>query len=469
MSAYGSGFLGAQTFGRHVGRVPTINALGVLGASGPLLVWVETVEDFFRLQSGGTFVADGITVVAGADSTTWWIRTLTANPLNAQRLVWAIDATSGDDQNPGWGTTEAEAKGRPLKTTAEFRRRMWNCTLTQNVTVYPIGDFPNDLDYGRLYGFQCAPNIIVAFVGTPTVVSSGTITAVQQISGNDRYEISDAGRANWIGNVSGSSGSFMVRRTNSASCRAMIMKDMGIALGGDATAMIGQPIAVSDTPAMFPAVTAVDFAPGDTYEVVSFQKVPPMSCDRTINFRYYFLDGRASGYRGGWESPMRAVLCGNVTNTGLAGALVTYGCIQSFGQFAVAQQSTFLSVHGCWLGKLENQGSNVLNNGQSNYSASPNNNSLETNTGGSTRAGNWYVWDRPSVCVEAHGAGSRVELDSLRGDGNTWRLIVVNGMSQVYAPSVTAVTTDPTPYQVQSGAAATIPLLDTAAGSFIYA
>jgi hypothetical protein len=163
-------------------------------------VFVESRKAEFRLTRTSTATVDAIDVLATSDGVGRWHRTQYADPLWRQQSAWSIDVSGDDDSINGVSP--------PLKTHAELVRR-WGAgyplipgvisavLLTppiRLVTVNILSSLPptDPIDLK----LTLPPDMLLAYVGVPTTVRSGTLTTVtQKFAGpnpNQAYEIADA-------------------------------------------------------------------------------------------------------------------------------------------------------------------------------------------------------------------------------------------------------------------------------------
>jgi hypothetical protein len=139
-------------------------------ASGAVICRVtDTVKDFFYLARSSTATADGITIVTALGGTGRWIRMIISDPSWWSATAWKISPSTGNDENVG-------DSGSPIKTRSEFYRRMKGATLANDVAVA--------IDASLVAGDTYLSTIFIpspfslTFVGTPSIVASGTVSAV---------------------------------------------------------------------------------------------------------------------------------------------------------------------------------------------------------------------------------------------------------------------------------------------------
>lgn len=113
-------------------------------ASAVNTVFVETVGDFFRFVRGSSLTPSSNYVVASSDGLGQWFRMGIPNQKFLAAKFWSISESGGDDENQGWGATQAAADAAPLKTMAELDRRLsgcesvvagWTCHQMTNITA----------------------------------------------------------------------------------------------------------------------------------------------------------------------------------------------------------------------------------------------------------------------------------------------------------------------------------------------
>jgi len=156
----------------------SLKAMGTQKIPDGAIVYVQSVKAYFRLNQASTDTPDDITIVAAALGSGNWYRldwnSAGASPWLSQ-ATWYIDAVNGDDENDG--STAATA----LASHAEFERRLGNYPLIDHeVTVYLLEDLGEVLHLrARFTGpgpSAGTPGGYVHYVGTPTVLLSGTVT-----------------------------------------------------------------------------------------------------------------------------------------------------------------------------------------------------------------------------------------------------------------------------------------------------
>lgn len=142
-----------------------------------------------------------------------------------QQPTWFINSASGNDEATGIDSAH------PIKTNAELQRR-WgmingNCAkLPQSTVVTIMGDMPDDdvMQFHNMF----AENADLDIVGTPTVIASGTFTAVSPINRATQtmQTVTDTGLAGgWAAHV----GIHMIRIVGGprAGSTAWVAKDLG--------------------------------------------------------------------------------------------------------------------------------------------------------------------------------------------------------------------------------------------------
>jgi hypothetical protein len=161
------------------------------------LIYVATFRDYFSLSKTSTATPDGKTVLATLSGTGRWERLCIPHPSWARQGTWVLNATTGNDENTGIDSAHA------IQTHNEKRRR-WGNEVRFKVPVVETweGSFPvTDLINGKVIVDEGGAYTIN---GTPTVVRSGTLTAVAAINrtagASAALQITD-GSVNWAADV----------------------------------------------------------------------------------------------------------------------------------------------------------------------------------------------------------------------------------------------------------------------------
>lgn len=176
--------------------VPNIAALSALPAAGlteNAQARVLTTGDLWVLDRTSACGADGITIVP-ANGGGLWLRQLEPNPKWACQGTWYI-SNAGNDENDG------ATPATPIQTLAELNRRLgadyneWDGGIAQGpftnaIRVFILDDLDPVNDPLRIHAFLREDSSL-AFIGTPVVVASGSITAVNAINrpANQAWEV----------------------------------------------------------------------------------------------------------------------------------------------------------------------------------------------------------------------------------------------------------------------------------------
>lgn len=145
-------------------------------ATGLILAKVAAVLDYFALARASTATADGISIVTAFGGVGRWIRLEIADPSWILRTSYTINPSAANDEGLG-------DSSHPLKTRTELARRLGTRRLTAGQTTVTI---TGDLNAGDVRMPQCASDItnFISWVGVPTVLFSGAITALTSRSGS---------------------------------------------------------------------------------------------------------------------------------------------------------------------------------------------------------------------------------------------------------------------------------------------
>ena len=199
----------------------------------------------------------------GADGAQW----LSLDTVNQQALskgFWSIDEAAGQDENDGWGATEAAADAHPLKTMAELNRRIFGANYAGTVVFHQLSTITT---LTTLTNAKTRDgNGFIIWKGKKTVIFTGNIgvfTAANP-AGAAGTQITIPGLPVSF-TASGLVG-FMIESTNEARL-AWIQKDMGAK-----TARITVPSDVDVT--TFNTGTVQVFANGEAIRVVTVPNLP---------------------------------------------------------------------------------------------------------------------------------------------------------------------------------------------------
>ena len=117
------------------GDVADIAALKLIDISGEADFAerrVLTLLQTFQLNKTSAATADDIMVVEAAGGTGRWVRQLTPVARWTDQTSWYVDQSNGNDENVG------STSGAPLKTVAEFTRRLRAVKYSINATTYTM-------------------------------------------------------------------------------------------------------------------------------------------------------------------------------------------------------------------------------------------------------------------------------------------------------------------------------------------
>jgi len=438
-----------------VTRLNSFDASTFIDPATEVVVWVETVQDFYRLDRSSVLPVDATNVVAAFGlAGAQWLRMHVQNPTWQARLAWFIDPTSGNDEADG-GTS-----GTALKSVREYRNRVVGVQYVGSPTItFITGSVV--LDDGNFTGINAAPGFSVAIIlqGTPVPIGAvGTFTGVTVIAGNGRYLVTDTGiPVSWSANtwVSTAAVPRMIRNVAKTK-HAWVLTDQG-----GKTASLSQPVDTSETAGF--STNNSDFTIGESYEVCSIPSIPTLAVNGagslTVQLRCLGIgDGQISS--GGTLLAALAAFGTEAwtvegTTRGLFACFVG-GTSQSFFGITTLRKC---AVMGAAITIIENAnmpstewylqgGSIVVNGGRGNL-------------------GTFHAWDCTAVVLTCRYGGS-VEIQGLVGLGNTGKLLSANRAVIYGGALATAVTSDVTPFVLNTLAGATLPVVDQTAGGAIY-
>lgn len=425
--------------------------------------YVSTYRDLWRLDKSGTsrtIVADEVEQ-STVNAAWWWIRLKIADPYWAAQWiangVWIDPAGT----NTPAGSDEADgSSGHPIKSMAEIRRRCRGARLSgANLVIHPLSSSTND-DDGIIDGITTFGAATVVILGATTVLFSGTLsTGTLAYSGNTRGVVVDSSLTSWTasGGVSTTTGSRFIRTVGGGK-QALIIRDLG-----STTAMIGLATTTSETTTSSISSTLTSFSAGDAYEVVTrlqWPRVYSVNC----SVRVQCLDIKGSQSTLQWSVSDSYVLCGFLS------AMTTLGnvlCVNSLFMSTLVANDGSPNCQACSFVDTTIQFNSAANlNGDTNVFV---NTTVNVFHGGYISCGNMLAFDNTSVVLNLVRLG-RAEFSSgsLVGSGNSGKLISVSSGSYVFGASVvSAVTTDPLPYQI-NGVSSVAPDVDDGAGAGIY-
>lgn len=266
--------LAAQAF-----TVANATDLVAASAGDGAIRFVSIYRDFFRLDKSGTSrtVVPHMVLQSTVNAAWWWVRLCIPDPYWAtqyQSVGCWIDP-AGTNSTPGSDDADGLSSSAPLKSIAEWRRRVRGARFTSNVVIHALSG-SSVTDDGLFDGFSCDTlTVFVVILGTPTPIGvSGTVASYQPYSGNTRGSFTDASitGGSWTAAdaISSSSGSRFVRKVGTgARPYAPLLKDMG-----SQTVQFGIVSNWDETDTTTVTTAETNFANGDSYEVVSLPTWP---------------------------------------------------------------------------------------------------------------------------------------------------------------------------------------------------
>jgi len=463
--------------------------VSTLGTDETWVYWVESVKAPWVLdrsaQAAGLTI-DNITItgVVGEPNSRW-IRQQWQNPDWQAQTHWAIDHDNGDDENLGCGANDAAALLVPLRTTAEWRRRIDGAYYRSVVTVSVRRSNLTivDEDDGNFSGFATSADsgVSVDVVGVATVLANGTgtLSAVQTRSANLKQTITDAAQT-WAANglVSSTTKNCMIRKTNGA-WHAFIVQAISAT-----EVMITRPTNVSETPSTSPGNTQVNPAVNDTYQVCSLTPWPQIRTQAQGRVRAYLLDYIAATTPSAANNQTvsaafghRHILCGwriAFAATLQPGGVTLFTC--NFASTVNVSQGNFTPASCGFLAAVVISFPTIISwEGLENLfvgtaaTLSVRRGSQLTVTGILAMfdfGANTPLFIDTLGVLDFRGASS---ASSMVGSGNTGKLIqVVEGGIVYQASNILAATTDTAPYVLNGISGTSLPMVDGVLGGAIY-
>jgi hypothetical protein len=148
--AIGQGIISPPVEGQAVANIASLTALNDLSEADNTSRFVNTLLQSFILSKTSVLVVDGITVVATLSGVGRWLRVLTPVPRWTNQTAWVRNFATGNDENPGTAAL-------PLKTTAEFTRRLRTAKYSSTFAPYTL-DLQDNVDSAN-DSFQWAPQL----------------------------------------------------------------------------------------------------------------------------------------------------------------------------------------------------------------------------------------------------------------------------------------------------------------------
>lgn len=268
-----------QSTNESVANKATLQAIDASVLADGTSRYVQTYRDRFDLDKTTTRTAVADVVLAASGGTGWWwVRRIDPDPTWSTQLAWTINPSTGSDENLGNGSF-------PLKTRAEFFRRMKNATLSSTVTVTVTASLdPSDTYTSKVNTTFSAQ---LAWVGVPTLLFTGTVSDYVARNGatSQPTQMGIAGiPSSWT--ASGLVDK-IIEWTDGAGnfIRSVVVADLGALLNGHPTAWLSPPINQNSS-------AGVVFTIGQTVKVYDMPSVNEHVHDTTIESFSYLRASR---------------------------------------------------------------------------------------------------------------------------------------------------------------------------------
>ncbi len=403
--------------------------------------------------SSPTFWSISMTRIPTAVGTGLWDRIGIESPTYQAQTVFAIDPANvsgvADDENLGYGVDVAAARLVPLRSMAEWRRRVRGAQFVRDVMRHiDIMSTSTVEDDAHIDGFSTGRGLSgpIVMAGAQTVLFSGTVTAYQQGNiGNGRHLITDSAiPTSWTasGGVTTTSGSRYIRKVG-GTIHAALLRDMG-----SKTVQIGPAVTYSATPSMSVTGGQTVFQVGDAYEVVSVPRWPGMmTMGAQLNVRLMCLDISStatillsSGVINDWT------YCGFLTSVSFLGRNVCRGCVFVGPSVTGIGISNFFNS---FLNTLVQWGPGETANWNLQEGVFVNTSLRLWHAGRLDGGGQLRMYDNTTACLSVR-HGGYVERVGISGEGNTGLLLEVDTGGRVkmdvsFQAGFTAVTTNARP------------------------
>ncbi len=426
-------------------------------SSGGVWRWVASYKAWFYLDKFSSLTADPDRVIAPTTGGGFWVRDESGgHPFWQAQTTWYIDP-AGTNSTPGNDEADGLTSSTPIKSMAEWRRRIRGAVFLSNVVIHPLSSSTNNSD-GIMDSFRTFGAATVVIIGTTTVLFSGTLTAgTSAYAGNNRGVIEDTSLTSWTasGAISTTGGGSRFIRKFGADIQADIISDLG-----SKKAMIGVTTTTSETTISPVSNAGATFAAGDAYQVVSRLKWPRVYTNGgRVQVQCMDISGATSTLL--WSTSDTYVLCGFLTSMTTLGNVTFVKCLFL---------STVVTNDGAPFFESCSFLATVQINSQCNLNGFTNvfvNATLQSLHGGQLTAGNVLAFDNTSTVISASRLG-QVEFSggSMAGSGNSGKLVTTASGSYVTSAAlITASTSDPLPYSV-NGAAYAAPVVDSGTGVY---
>ncbi len=301
-------------------------------------VFVDTVGDFFQFKAGSTLTPVSNVVVASSDGLGQWHRMGIRNQTFLAASFWAVDPANStglaNDENAGWGATQAAARLVPLLTIEELNRRLVGSVISRDVVFEQLSSFAGPQN-GQLTNLRTENgNGYPVWMGKKTAIFTGVISAysAETPASNTRTMITATGLG------AAHVGKLIMNAAGTKS--AWVQKDLG---GGQVgvtlpTAGIAEPYVIGQA----------TFTVGETISVYTLPTIYnypfPQSCLYPALTWVNWSGGYAADQMAGSRPGIFGVSCSGLACTGSAG--VFDGCLFSGNVF----------VTGCGNVTLQNCG-----------------------------------------------------------------------------------------------------------------
>ena len=196
-----SSLLRANTM-KNVSTASAVSAIPDGSLKDGELIFVSSFRDYFALSKVSTNTANGITTLATLSGVGRWERQNFNDQIWGKQAAWYLDPTNGNDEYDGTSATFTSGLTGPIKTCAEFERRIGvRGNVAQLITLNLLGSLPGSDPLRITFAFGAAGGLRI--VGKRTTVASGTFTAVTAIAAasNQPQEVTDTAQASWASYV----------------------------------------------------------------------------------------------------------------------------------------------------------------------------------------------------------------------------------------------------------------------------
>lgn len=159
-------FVSLEDLGNPAENAVALSAFDDTGLETGHTKFVQSFKDYFTLQRDSVATVDTATVLATSTGVGRWVRLIIRHPSWGSQTTWSVAPITGSDENAG-------TPGSPLKTLAEFGRRVRSAYVSMTVTQTES----SSENFAHVIEFMTS-GLTLMIQGEPSVAAAGTITTV---------------------------------------------------------------------------------------------------------------------------------------------------------------------------------------------------------------------------------------------------------------------------------------------------